>query len=228
MATRSSSTVFNQAIDQLLAPKTPLRKAVAFAAGLALSALSYPVHAAPAGGGDTVQGLYDALLSTMKNGRILGQSGRFTQLAPVIRRTFDIASMVRLSVGSSWAGLSEAQRQQVSESFGRYISAIYADRFDSYDGQKLEVTGEQPAPSGVMVKSQIIKANGEPVKVDYMMRRNGESWLISDIYLDGAISEVATRRSEFATILKNDGIDGLIAALNRKADILTGTTARSL
>jgi len=205
-----------------------LRKAVAFAAGLALSALSYPVHAAPAGGGDTVQGLYDALLSTMKNGRILGQSGRFTQLAPVIRRTFDIASMVRLSVGSSWAGLSEAQRQQVSESFGRYISAIYADRFDSYDGQKLEVTGEQPAPSGVMVKSQIIKANGEPVKVDYMMRRNGESWLISDIYLDGAISEVATRRSEFATILKNDGIDGLIAALNRKADILTGTTARSL
>ena len=206
----------------------PLRKAVAFAAGLALSALSYPVHAAPAGGGDTVQGLYDALLSTMKNGRILGQSGRFTQLAPVIRRTFDIASMVRLSVGSSWAGLSEAQRQQVSESFGRYISAIYADRFDSYDGQKLEVTSEQPAPSGVIVKSQIIKANGEPVKVDYMMRRNGESWLISDIYLDGAISEVATRRSEFATILKNDGIDGLIAALNRKADILTGTTARSL
>ena len=228
MATRSSSTVFNQAIDQLLAPKMPLRKGVAFAAGLALSALSYPVHAAPAGGGDTVQGLYDALLSTMKNGRILGQSGRFTQLAPVIRRTFDIASMVRLSVGSSWAGLSEAQRQQVSESFGRYISAIYADRFDSYDGQKLEVTGEQPAPSGVMVKSQIIKANGEPVKVDYMMRRNGESWLISDIYLDGAISEVATRRSEFAAILKNDGIDGLIAALNRKADILTGTTARSL
>ena len=227
MATRSSSTVFNQAIDQLLAPKMPLRKAVAFAAGLALSALSYPVHAAPAGGGDTVQGLYDALLSTMKNGRILGQSGRFTQLAPVIRRTFDIASMVRLSVGSSWAGLSEAQRQQVSESFGRYISAIYADRFDSYDGQKLEVTGEQPAPSGVMVKSQIIKANGEPVKVDYMMRRNGESWLISDIYLDGAISEVATRRSEFATILKNEGIDGLIAALNRKADVLTGTTAKA-
>ena len=208
--------------------KTVVWKALALGAGLGLGMLSHPVHATPASGGDTVKGLYDALLSTMKNGRILGQSGRFTQLAPVIRRTFDIASMVRLSVGSSWAGLSEAQRQQVSESFGRYISAIYADRFDSYDGQKLEVTGEQPAPSGVMVKSQIIKANGEPVKVDYMMRRNGESWLISDIYLDGAISEVATRRSEFATILKNDGIDGLIAALNRKADILTGTTARSL
>ena len=76
------------------------------------------------------------------------------------------------------------------------------------------------------MRSQIIKASGEPVVVDYMMRRNGESWLISDIYLDGAISEVATRRSEFSAILKNEGIDGLIAALNRKADVLTGQWLR--
>ena len=204
-----------------------LCQAVAFTTGLGLSMLSYPVHAAPTSGGDTVQGLYDALLRTMKNGRILGQSGRFTQLEPVIRRSFDVASMTRLAVGLSWGGLTEGQRQQATESFGRYMSAIYAERFDSYAGQKLEVTGEEPAPSGVMVRSRIIKADGEPVKVDYAMRRAGDGWLISDIYLDSAISEVATRRSEFAAILKNDGIDGLIAALNRKADILTGTTAKS-
>jgi phospholipid transport system substrate-binding protein len=136
--------------------------------------------------------------------------------------------MARLSIGPSWTSLSDAQRQESTESFGRYISAIYADHFDSYNGQKLEVTGEEPAPSGVMVRSQIIKASGEPVKVDYMMRRNGDGWLISDIYLDGAISEVATRRSEFAAILRSDGIDGLVAALNRKADKLTGTTAKAL
>jgi phospholipid transport system substrate-binding protein len=212
-----------------IVPNAPARKALCRAAMLAAaSTLPYPVHAAPVSGGDTVQGLYDALLGTMKNGRILGQSGRFTQLEPVIRRTFDIPSMTRLSVGVSyWAGLSEAQRQQLTESFGRYISAIYADRFDSYGGQKLQITGEQPNAAGTVVRSQIVKANGEPVKVDYMMRRNGDGWLISDIYLDGAVSEVATRRSEFAAILRTDGVDGLIAALNRKADILTGTTAKS-
>jgi phospholipid transport system substrate-binding protein len=207
--------------------KAPLWKTVALGAGIGLAMLSYPVHAAPVSGGDTVRGLYEALLTTMKNGRTLGQSGRFAQLEPVIRRTFDIPSMARLSVGSSWASLTEAQRQQVTESFGRYISAIYADRFDSYAGQKLQVIGEQPAAAGIMVRSQIVKANGEPVNIDYMMRRNGDSWLISDIYLDGAISEVATRRSEFAAILKSQGIDGLIAALNRKADILTATTAKA-
>jgi len=217
----------DQAVWKSIVSKTPLWKAATFAVVLGLITVPYPAHPASVSGSDTVQGLYDALLSTMKNGRTLGQSGRFTQLEPVIRRTFDIPSMTRLSVGLSWAGLTEAQRQQVTGSFGRYISAIYADHFDSYAGQKLQVTGEQPNAEGVMVKSQIIKANGEPVKVDYMMHRSGTGWLISDIYLDGAISEVATRRSEFAAILKNEGIDGLIVALNRKADILTGTTARS-
>ena len=141
---RSLPAIFNQTVGQPSVPKTPLRKAVAFAAGLGLSMLSCPLHAAPASGGDTVQGLYDALLSTMKNGRILGQSGRFTQLEPVIRRSFDVASMARLSVGPSWAGLTEARRQQMTESYGRYISAIYADRFDSYAGQKLEGLASRP------------------------------------------------------------------------------------
>ena len=210
-----------------MSSKSTIWKAVALAAGVGLAMLAYPVHAAPASGGDTVRELYDALLGTMKNGHILGQSGRFTQLEPVIRRSFDIPSMTRLSVGASWTRLSEAQRQQLTDSFGRYISAIYADRFDTYAGQKLQVTGEQSNPAGSMVKSQIVKANGEPVKVDYMMRRTGDGWLISDIYLDGAISEVATRRSEFAAILRADGVDGLIAALNRKADMLTGTMAKA-
>src|SRR5215475_3636042 len=227
MTVRSPPVILNQAVSQPSAPKTSVRKAVAFAAGLSLSVLSYPLHAAPASGGATVQSLYDVLLTTMKSGRILGESGRFAQLEPVIRRSFDLASMARLSVGPSWTSLTEAQRQQMTESYGRYIAAIYADRFENYAGQKLEVTGEQSTPSGVIVKSQIIKANGEPVKVDYRMRQNGDSWLISDIYLDSAISEVATRRSEFSAILKKDGIDGLIAALNRKADILTATTARA-
>jgi phospholipid transport system substrate-binding protein len=207
--------------------KAPVWKAATLAAVLGLAMVPYPAHAAPASGGDTVQSLYDALLSTMKNGRTLGQSGRFTQLEPVIRRSFDIPSMARLSVGSSWASLTEAQRQQVTESLVRYISAIYADHFDSYAGQKLQVTGEQPAAAGVVVRSRIVKTNGELVNVDYLMHRNGNSWLISDIYLDGAISEVAIRHSEFAAILKSQGIDGLIAALNRKADSLTATTAKA-
>ncbi len=204
------------------------RKALCFAAMLTVACLSGQVSALAAGAGDTVQSLYSSLLATMKNGSALGESGRFAQLEPVIRSSFDLPLMARLSVGPTWPGLSPAQQQQVTDSYGRYISAIYADRFDSYDGQRLEVTGEQPSPSGVLVSSRIIKADGSPVEIDYLMRQDGAgTWLIADIYLDGTISELATRRSEFAAILRSQGIDGLIEALNRKADMLTRTAARA-
>jgi len=53
------------------------------------------------------------------------------------------------------------------------------------------------------------------------VRQNGGSWQIADVYLNGTISELATRRSEFASILRTRGINGLIAMLNTKADALS-------
>jgi phospholipid transport system substrate-binding protein len=204
-----------------------VRHLVGVAIVMAALSVPRPSAAIPASGGDVVQNLYQTLLGTMKNGQVLGQSGRFAQLAPVIRRVFDLPLMARLSVGPAWATLGDAQKQQVIDSYGRYISAIYAERFDSYHGQKLEVIGQNPAPAGVIVRSRIVKADGDPVMVDYLMHQSGDGWVIADIYLDGTISELATRRSEFASIIRNQGIDGLIEALNRKADMLTGTTARA-
>jgi len=193
---------------------------------LALSGWSTP-SLALADAGATVQGLYSNLLATMRNGSTLGSSGRYAQLAPVIRRSFDLPYMTRLAFGPGWTSLTPQQQQQVADSYGRYLSAVYADRFDSYHGQRLDVTGQQQNPYGLVVTSRIIKSNGEPVEVDYLMRNNGGNWLIADIYLDGTISEVATHRSEFVDILRSQGVDGLLAALNRKADMLTGTSARA-
>src|SRR5260370_13635461 len=79
-----------------------------------------------------------------------------------------------------------------------------------------------------MVKSQIIKANGEPVKVDYMMRRNGEGWLISDIYLDGAVSEVATRRTECAFHIRDGRHWTAEYGIERKIELLRVAGCKNL
>jgi phospholipid transport system substrate-binding protein len=182
-----------------------------------------PGRAAPASGSATVRSLYEALLVTMKNGPQLGQSGRYAQLKPVIERTFDVPLMARLAVGPLWAHLAAPEQAQFVRAFARYISAIYADRFDSYAGERLVVGDEKPTASGIIVQSHIVKSDGTPVNIDYLMRRNGDVWQISDVYLDGTISELATRRSEFAAILRSGGIDALIAALDRKTATLTAS-----
>jgi len=176
---------------------------------------------------DSVHSFYDTLLTTMKDGRTLGQSGRYARLAPVIARLFDVPMMARLAVGSSWATLPPTQQQQVTEAFGHYISATYADRFDSYSGEQLQVIGEQPYGTEVIVQSRIVKANGETVTLNYRMHDNVGSWQITDVYVDGTISQLATQRSEFHSILQREGVDGLIMALNRKVDLLTRNVAKA-
>jgi phospholipid transport system substrate-binding protein len=184
---------------------------------LGLATLSPPAHAM---GRDTVQSFYSTLLSTMQSGQSLGGRGRYARIAPVVRQVFDIPFMTRLAVGPEWASLNETQRQQVTQAFESYVAAIYAERFDSYAGERLQVTGEKASAGGTIITSQIVKSNGEPVNINYLVRQNGGSWQIADVYLDGTISELATRRSEFASILRTQGINGLIAMLNNKAATL--------
>src|SRR5579864_360745 len=180
---------------------------IAFAAALAVAA---PRAVALGNGATTVQNLYSTLLNVMRNGPSLGPQGRYAQLAPVVGRVFDIPLMTRLAVGPEWVSLGEAQRQQVEAAFARYIAAIYAERFHNYSGERLQVTGEQPSAGGTIITSQIVKSDGQPVSINYLMRDNGGVWQIADVYLDGTISEMATRRSEFAAILHTSGISGLI------------------
>jgi len=180
-----------------------------------------------AGPQNNVRGFYDALLMTMRNGPTLGQSGRYARLAPVVDRVFDVPSMTRLAIGPSWATLSPAQQQQLVEAFRHYVTATYADRFDSYSGQQLQVTGERPYNADVIVQTKIVKSDGDTTTLDYLMRQNQGSWQISDVYLDGTISQLAIQRSEFYSILRRDGVDGLVMTLNRKVDLLGKGVAKA-
>lgn len=196
-----------------------IRKLASFAGiALCLGLAAPSALADETGGMNTVRVFYDTLLATMKNGQALGPRGRYAQIAPVVHRVFDIHAMTRVAVGSlKWASLSDAQRQAVGQAFERYTAAIYAENFDSYSGERLQVTGERPSAGGTVITSQIVKSNGQPVNINYLMRDNGGIWKITDVYLDGTISEMAIRHSEFAAILRAGGVEGLIQTLNAKA-----------
>lgn len=185
---------------------------------VALWLLIQPGFAAGSGPSDVVRGLYQTLLYNMQNGQSLGQQGRVARLAPVVPRVFDIPYMTQLSIGSTaWATLPDPQRQQVMQAFERYVTAVYAERFDKYSGERLEVLGEQTASYGTIVKTQIIKADGEPVTLNYLMVNGSGGSQIGDVYLSGTISELAAKRADFSSTLRTQGVPGLITALNNKA-----------
>jgi phospholipid transport system substrate-binding protein len=196
--------------------------------GLAGLTLLCSAEATAASALDTMQSFYDTLLTTMRRGNELGQSGRFIQLQPVVHNIFDVPFIARMAIGSGWGTVSSTQQQQMIEAFERYIVAMYADRFDTYSGEQIQVLGEQRSDAGTVVMTRIVDSNGEPQNLNYLLRSNGSVWQIADVFLNGTISELAIRRSEFAAIRQRQGVDGLIAELNRKADLLSAPPSPTL
>ena len=97
--------------------------------------------------------------------------------------------------------------------------STYANRFDGYSGQVFEIVDQRPGPQKtVLVKTRIVSPGDSPVRLTYVVKEFEGQWRIVDILLDNDISELAVRRSEYRRLLKNNGVDGLIATLNDKAD----------
>jgi phospholipid transport system substrate-binding protein len=179
------------------------------------------VEAAP-GPSDVVRHFYDELLDVMQNAAALGVKGRYQKLEPLVLTTFDVPFMMRLSVGPLWAKLSPEQKRDAWKAFARYITATYATRFDDYAGERFQIVGEEQINQGTIVKTQLVKSDGEKITINYLLHDNDVAWQIRDVYLAGTISELATRRSDFTATLRSGDIEALISRLNKKADDLIG------
>jgi phospholipid transport system substrate-binding protein len=192
------------------------------AAGVVLA--TSPLRAQTAGSEDSVAPIrrfYDALLDVMKRAKTLGVKGRYDVLAPVISSSFDLPAMTRIAVGPKWTSIPPDQQKQLVDGFSRMTIATYASRFDGYSGEKFEIDPNvETRTSGSVVHTRIVQASGEPVTLNYLMRKSGAAWKIVDVYLTGTISELATRRAEFASILDSGGAQALIASLRAQAERL--------
>lgn len=202
----------------------PRRRRFLRLSGAALAAAAVPAWADGADGDAAVKPIrafYDALLAVMKQARELGVRGRYDKLATSIRATFDLAAMTRIAVGSDWNALAPDDQAALVDNFTRMTIATYASRFDGYSGERFEVEPESEArATGRLVRTKLMPSSGEPIPLNYLLRDSSGSWKIVDVYLSGTISELATRRSEFAAILKSGGAGALIASLRQKTDTL--------
>jgi phospholipid transport system substrate-binding protein len=187
----------------------------------ALAARTPAVAASPAE--QAVEGFHEALLGVMKNGERLGFRGRYEALAPALARMFNLPQMARIAVGAYWDKFDEAQRRTLVDAFTRMTVATYADRFDSYSGEQFRMNGTTPSRGdSVVIATAIVKSDGEAVPLNYFMHPTEDGWKAVDVFLKSGISELATRRSEYSSILARSGFDALIAEIDKKVKSMSG------
>ncbi len=187
--------------------------------------------AAPAARGDTgpvavIEALHAVLLQVMQNAEQLGVQGRYDTLEPRLRETYDFERMIAIAAGSHWANAGEAERASLLAAFIRYSVATYASRFVGYNGEQFAIQGERPGPrETVLVDTTIQPRDAQPIPITYVMRkRDNDDARVVDVLLENAISELAVRRSDYASILQVGGPPHLTQVLNERSDaLLRGT-----
>ena len=162
-----------------------------------------------------------SLLAVMQKAKSLGVKGRYAQLVPVIERAFDLSLMARISIGSYWNQTTRDQRTNLVSAFKRMSISTLATMVTGYSGEHFETIDEGPSQQSVYsVKTRIVDPDGSHVAITYIAKRYSNGWFLVDVVVDDGISELEVRRSEYRLLLENKGIDGLIRALNAKADQL--------
>lgn len=181
------------------------------AAGAAAEATA---EAAPV---DTVESFHAGLLAIMKQAETLGFQGRVDELRPLMSRTFDLDFMASKTVGSHWRKLSEADKERWKALFTRLTMVNYAGRFTGFTGEEFVTLGVEDAARGTrMVLTRIVVPDGKDVELNYRLLRTNDGWRVIDVYLDGTVSELALRRSEYSSALKRQGFEELVAAVETK------------
>jgi len=164
-----------------------------------------------------IQGFDAVLLDVMRNEKKLGYAGRREILNKKIGEIFHLPVMARIAVGAHWRKLTPAQRDTLVDGFSRMTVATYAARFDGWSGESFEMRGvDTVRAKTVMVKTAIVRPNDDPVEINYLMREFSTGWRVIDVFLKQSYSELATKRSEYSSIIRRQGFAALMAQIEAK------------
>lgn len=164
-----------------------------------------------------VEALHAVLLACMKGACGSSFEERYERIFAELDESFDLVFMARVSLGSAWNSLSAEQRTAFVALSRRFSAASYAANFDGYDGQRFEILGDEPAGRGTrLVKTELVQPHDDDVSFDYRLRQTQGGWRIIDVTLDGKISQLTLRRSEYASVIEHEGFPKLVAVIEAK------------
>lgn len=192
-------------------------------AGLALGMLpaGLGAGAAPAeaasGAVGVIERFYGALKAAMQRTSDDSVAAKARALTGPVNATFDIPAMTRLALGQHAAKVG-GQQAQIAQAFGRFLVATYARQIRRFSGEQFEVFPDsEQRRFGTLVRSRIIETGGGSTKIDYLV---GGSGRVIDVYLNSAVSELASRRAEFDSILSSGNAQTLLTSLNERTQRL--------
>lgn len=170
---------------------------------------------------DPIETFHAALLSIMKDAKTTTPKIRYERLRPAVTEVFHMAQIGRIASGEYWDKAPPPVRERFVQALRHFGISRLVTLFDDYSGETFETLGTRPGQQGTTyVMTRLHLFEKKPVGITYVTKEYGGRWYIIDALLDDSISELSVRRSEYARILRDGGMERLIDILNAKADEL--------
>jgi phospholipid transport system substrate-binding protein len=157
----------------------------------------------------------DKVISILKD-NTLDRDARWSKISALIYEGFDFRSMSQSVLSTHWERATDEERKKFTEFFSQYIEATYRDKIEAYTDQEIVYKDEVIRGDRGVVETIII-AGGTEIPVSYKLKKNENSWYAYDVVIEG-VSLVANYRSTFAAIVKNEGMQGLMADIQRRIE----------
>lgn len=202
-----------------------VRPALLLVAVLAPLTLIAPAHA------QSTASQFISVLGQQAIGTLQSTSGsleqREQQFRRILAQSFDVAFIGRFVLGQHWRRASPQQRNDYLALFEDFLVLTYSRRLGGYSGETLSVVGERAANErDTVVRTRIVRPSGPPIDADWRVRVIDGHFKIIDVEVAG-VSMALTQRSEFASVVTRNGINGLIQVLQSRASKLSAAPARS-
>lgn len=130
---------------------------------------------------------------------------------------FDFEHMTQLAVGKNWPKATPEQQQALVDEFRTMLVRTYSSALSSVADYKIEFKPFNAAPGAteVTVNTEVSKPGAPPIPIDYRMDSQNGNWKVFDILVDN-VSLVTVYRNSFNSEVRRTGVEGLIAALQRR------------
>lgn len=129
---------------------------------------------------------------------------------------FDTEMAAKLVLGLAWRNATPDQRKRFIDAFYHSLVVNYGSALIDFTADRLKVYPSkiEPGSDRATVRTDIKRDSGDKVAVNYAMVKKPDGWKAYDVSIDG-ISYVKSYREDFGPQIQQQGLDAVIARLQR-------------
>ena len=157
--------------------------------------------------------------------KTISEGERVKRMRKLLEDGFDGPAISKFVLGIYWRRANAKQRTEFLDLYQTIVAHTYASLFKKFSGHTFKVVRERPdGSSNIIVYGHITQPSGQPVAVEFRVRRNSSNFRATDIKVAG-VSMPLTHRKDYSSVIRRQrgSIEGLLKVMRKKVAHLEET-----